>query len=90
MPMPDYFDYAKEACPILFIDGFEGVDLLQYVTIRMPHPCPSSFPKTQIRLLCLEEGATGYESNHWKDITDQIYYLERKNSIELQVLHFSW
>lgn len=81
-------------CPILLVDGFEGVSLQKPVTITMPHPCPVKHPMERINLMRLPNEPEKIFENKWEDITDQIIYKEIKKDqeyfVELQVQHFSW
>ena len=72
-------------CPILYVNGFEGVEF-NFVTIQMPHPCPARYPVGGIRVMCLKD-------NQWEDITDQshrvICVIEHESIIEIHIRHFS-
>jgi hypothetical protein len=87
--MPDSIDIGIAAYPgpILLVDGFQGVNFEVPVKIRLPHPYPAGYPSGQVRLLCMED--TKEALHEWKDITNQIHYVEDKSFIELQVDHFS-
>jgi hypothetical protein len=83
--MPNHIFTNGYPCPILFVTGFEGINFRNYVTVRMPHPCPAKYPTGQISLMCLED-------NQWNDITDQtnqVICVEHESFIELHVRHFS-
>ncbi|XP_031574841.1 p53-induced death domain-containing protein 1-like isoform X2 [Actinia tenebrosa] len=86
--MPDHIDIldgmAAYPCPIILIDGFEGVNFATPVKIKLPHPYPEGYPTGNVRLL------TKDAAHEWKDITNEVPCVETESFIELQVSHFSW